>query len=334
MTTRMQHYVWRKYIEGWQQSSGQVCCLRNGTEFQSNPANIMKKRDYYSLARITKTDIAFLDAMFMRTHPELRKLHEDLIELLGKIAYANHAVQASNKATEEERKYTNALVIETEEKLQSGIEQRALHILQQLRHEKVDFLSNYDLAMNFFQYISHQYMRTRAVREAIGEELRNSLFGRDFGHLKNLLCHCAGENLGASLFVDRNKFEIVFLQCKSSDEFITGDQPIVNVFRSRGQNIPPTELALYYPLGPSLSMILLPIAVELNSMEVPSNFVDELNNLIAQKAKEFLVARRMETLRRVGQGSDVGTQKDGQAFLNRMKKISMCRTPSPRARMR
>ena len=320
MTTRMQHYVWRKYLEAWQQSSGQIWCLRNGKEFESNPANVMKKRDYYSLSRITRADMVFLDAMFMNTNPELRKSHRSLIELLGNIANVNHAVQASGKATEEERKYANDLVIETEEKLQTGIEQRALPILEQLRHEKMDFLANYDLAMSFFQYISHQYMRTKALREAVGEELRNSLLGRDFGHLKNLLCHCAAENLGASLFVDRNKFEIVFMRCGSSDEFITGDQPLVNIFHSCGQDIPPTELALYYPLGPHLSMLLLPRVFGLNSMEIPSNFANELNNLIAQKAKEFLVASRVEALRRTDQGLDLGKQEDGHDFLNRIKK--------------
>ena len=99
------------------------------------------------------------------------------------------------------------LVIETEEKLQTGIEQRALPILEQLRHEQTDFLSDYNLTMNFFQFVSHQYMRTRASRERVGGELRHSFPGWDFGHLKHLVCHCAAENIGASLFVDRSKFQ-------------------------------------------------------------------------------------------------------------------------------
>ena len=322
MTTRMQHYVWRKYLEAWQQRSGQVCCLRDGKEFQSNPANIMKKRDYYSLSRITRADIQFLSAMFMETNPELRKLHGDLIKMLGNIAIISHAIQVSENATEEEKKYANELMIEVEEKLQTGIEQRALPILEQLRHEKLDFLANYDLTMSFFQYMSHQYMRTRTVRDAIGEELRNNLLGRDFGHLKNLLCHCAAENIGASLFVDRRQFNIVFLRCSSSSEFITGDQPVVNIFRSRGQDIPPTELALYYPLGPHLSMMLLPRIFGLASMNITSDIVDKLNNFIAHRAREFLVARRMETLRRTNQGTDMGEQEDGHAFLDRMRKLA------------
>ena len=84
MTTRMQHYVWRKYLEAWQQDSGQIYCSRNGGRtFRSNPTKVMKKRDYYSLPRIRKADVAFLNIMFRKTHPELRKAHRCLIESIA-----------------------------------------------------------------------------------------------------------------------------------------------------------------------------------------------------------------------------------------------------------
>ena len=323
MTTRIQHYVWRKYLEAWQQGSGQIYCSWNdGKAFKSNPTKVMRKRDYYSLSRITKTDVAFLNAIFRKTHPELQKAHRHLIELLGYIANANYVIQASEKATEEERKYANDLVIETEEKLQAGIEQRALPILEQLRHEQTDFLSDYNLTMNFFQFVSHQYMRTRASRERVGEELRHSSPGWDFGHLKHLVCHCAAENIGASLFVDRSKFQIVFLRSGSKDQFITGDQPIANLFRSHDEDSSPTELALYYPLNPHLSMILLPRRYGLSSIKVSPPIVDDLNNVIAQKAREFIVAKGIEAIQRTTDGLHEGQEQDGHVLLECIKRMA------------
>ena len=323
MTTRMQHYVWRKYLEGWQQSSGQIYCSRKGTIFKSNPAKVLRKRDYYSLSRITRTDVAFLDAMFRETNPELRKLHRSLIESWGYIANANHVIQTAKYATEEERKYTNDLVIEAEENLQSGIENQALPILEQLRHEQTDFLSDYDSTMGFFRFFSHQYMRTRALRERIGKELGDSLLGRDFEHLKHLMCHCTAENLGASLFVDRSTFEIVFLRSATNNEFITGDQPIVNLFRAHSEDSPPTELALYYPLRPDLSMILLPKAFGLSSVNIPRAIVDELNGVIVQKASEFLVAKQTASLRGINFDLHEGQRGNGYMLLERIKNIAM-----------
>ena len=209
-----------------------------------------------------------------------------------------------------------------QEKLQTGIEQRALPILEQLRHEQTDFLSDYNLTMNFFQFVSHQYMRTRAVRERVGEELRHSFPGWDFGHLKHLVCHCAAENIGASLFVDRSKFQIIFLRNGSKDEFITGDQPIVNLFRSHGEDSPPTELALYYPLNPHLSMILLPGLYGLSSMKVPPPIVDDLNNVIAQKAREFIVAKGIEAIQRTTDGLHEGQEQDGHVLLECIKRMA------------
>ena len=322
MTTRIQHYVWREYLEAWQQGSGQIYCSRHGKAFKSTPTKVMRKRDNYSLSRITKTDVVFLAVIFRKAPPELQKAHRRLIESLGYIANANHAIQASEKATEEERKYANDLVIETEEKLQAGIEQRALPILEQLRREQTDFLSDYNLTMNFCQFVSHQYMRTMASRERVGEELRHSFPGWDFGHLKHLVCHCAAENIGASLFVDRSKFQIIFLRNGSKDEFITGDQPIVNLFRSHGEDSPPTELALYYPLNPRLSMILLPRLYGLSSMKVPPSIVDDLNNVIAQKAREVIVAKGIEAIQRTTDGLHEGQEQDGHMLLECIKRTA------------
>ena len=109
MTTRIQHYVWRKYLEALA-TEFWTTNIAHGTAakaFKSNPTKVMRKRDYYSLSRITKTDVAFLNVMFRKTHPELRQAHRRLIGLLGYIANANYAIQVSEKATEEERKYAN-----------------------------------------------------------------------------------------------------------------------------------------------------------------------------------------------------------------------------------
>ena len=279
----------------------------------------MRQRDYYSLSRITKTDIRFLDdVVFGRTPPELRQAHRRLIGSLGYIANANHVIKVSETATEEERQYANDLVIEMEEKLQADIEQRALPILEQLRHEQTDFLSDYNSTMDFFRFVSHQYMRTPASRERVGEELRRG----GFGHLKHLVCHCVAENIGASLFVDRSKFQVVFLRTGSKDEFITGDQPIANLFRSPGEDSPPTELAFYYPLNPHLSMMLLPEVYGLSSMKVPPSIVDDLNNVIAQKAKEFIVAKEIETIQRTTDGLHEGQEQDGHVLLERIKRTA------------
>ncbi len=139
---------------------------------------------------------------------------------------------------------------------------------------------------------------------------------------KHLVCHCTAENLGASLFVDRSEFEILFLRSGPDHEFLTGDQPIVNLYGAISMDSPPTETALYYPLKPHLSMILLPKMCGLTSMKVPPIIVDQLNILIARKAREFLVARRMESLERMNSGLQERQLDDGHVLLGRIKNVA------------
>ena len=279
----------------------------------------MKTRDYYRLAEVSETDLAFLAAMFRKSNPELWKGHSKLIIELGYIANANNLIQKSGTASEEEKKFARDWVIEAEEKLQGGIEKSALPIVEELRRKQLAFLSDYSKAVNFFEFLAQQYFRTRAVRDAIGAELRESIPGLSFEHLKNIVCHCGANNVGASLFVDREKFEVAFLESRPDSEFITGDQPIINLFRSKDENTPPTELALYYPLEPGLAMVLSPKEYELKSTRLSSELVDELNGLIVLQSREFLVAKSPKALRGTIENSHESGQKDGGVLLGRLR---------------
>ena len=143
--------------------------------------------------------------------------------------------------------------------------------------------------MHFFRFVAHQYFRTTGKRRDVGELLSQIMSGHDFAHLTNIVCHIVAENLGASLFVDRNKFDIIFLESRNGREFITGDQPIVNLLDT-GEGSEPTDVVLYYPLSPVLSCLVSPKEYGLHGGEMLCVIVQELNYLIAWESKQFLVA--------------------------------------------
>ena len=72
---------------------------------------------------------------------------------------------------------------------------------------------------------------------------------------------------------------------------VTGDQPVVNLLATR-DGTEPSELALYYPLTPSLATILSPRSLHLREAVTTANMrsAQELNDLIAWKSARFLVA--------------------------------------------
>ena len=109
--------------------------------------------------------------------------------------------------------------------------------------------------------------------------------------IRHLLCHCVATNLGASLYVDRQKFELVFVETPRKRGLITGDQPLVNLLSTVDDTAPP-EIALYYPLSPILGMILAPkdLAVARRLAGEGASRTVYLNGLIARKSEHFLVA--------------------------------------------
>ena len=102
-------------------------------------------------------------------------------------------------------------------------------------------------------------------------------------------------NLGASLFFDRKKVEITFLENKTDLGFITGDQPIVNLLATRDGS-PPEELAFYYPLAPDLAIILSPREFKLKPINC--EMFEELNDLIAWKSKHFVISNTVTMLQK------------------------------------
>lgn len=259
----------------------------------------MKERDYYRLATITASDVNFLKEFIGNTGSgELRQLHRNLVIDLGRIANGNAIIQQSDKVSVAEKELVQALVIETEDNLQGAIEQKAKPLLDELRQGRADFINDNETAIAFFHFIAHQYFRTKRVREAIGKELSQLTPGIDFSRLKHIVCHIGAVNVGLSLFLDRNAFDIVFLQNRTRVGFITGDQPIVNLLGT-GDGRETTELAFYYPVSPDLACLISPKEYRLCSVDIPLQVVEELNRLMAYEANDSLVANSNEVLQRV-----------------------------------
>ena len=60
-----------------------------------------------------------------------------------------------------------------------------------------------------------------------------------------------------------------------------------------------TELTLYYPLSPSLSCLISPKEYGICSADIPSEVVEELNDLIAWESNDFLVANSDRVLQHI-----------------------------------
>ena len=323
LPTHRPHTVWRHYLEAWQDHRGLVHFSRNGEILPpSSPVNVMVARHTYKLPRITQTDVRFLELFIQQTgHAALRASHRKLVATWARISNANELIKSNGVASDEDRRYIEGLVIDAEEMLHTKTEEGGLPILAALRRKRVDFLNSYEESMLFFHFIAHQYFRTEPVREAIGEALVQGFPGHDFDRLRNIISYIGAENVGASLFVDRKEFEIVFVENRCDLGFITGDQPVVNILGT-GDGRETEELAFCYPLSPQLSCVLAPKTYRFRSGSISRDIVQELNALIAWESKQFLVAKADTDLPNLTSPSRPSTGR----ILDSLAKSKMCGT--------
>lgn len=294
MPTRRQHYVWRHYLEGWQAPDKLVASLIGDKLTRTRPSNIMVQRDFYRIGALTSADVATLRALLVRdeTSPALRDLHRQLIKQFHRLATLGTIAQADPRFHSRHKRLIRDAVIQAEERLHGGIEQRAMPILRALRNEDPGVMHDTATSVDFFNFLSHQYFRTKAIRDAMSNGLRALVPADTAERIRHVFCHCIATNVGASLYGDRHHFELLFLRSPTPQGLITGDQPVVNLLATHDGDAP-AEVAFYYPLTPSLAMILSPKSLDLRPAiaRVAAPCVRELNDLIAWKSVRFLVAR-------------------------------------------
>jgi hypothetical protein len=61
-------------------------------------------------------------------------------------------------------------------------------------------------------------------------------------------------NIGAALFSERKRRRLLLVRNPTIVPFVTGDQPVINLHATTP--LPPTQLSFYYPISPTLALIL------------------------------------------------------------------------------
>ena len=67
----------------------------------------------------------------------------------------------------------------------------------------------------------------------------------------------AATSLATHYIIQREHFRLTTIEVANGAEFITGDQPVVNVYADPGPGFkPPTRIRLYYPLSPLRALLV------------------------------------------------------------------------------
>lgn len=307
VTTRRQHYVWRKYLEPWTVKKGksrQLWCLRRGTKAPifTETKNVGVERDFYRLLDLQAGDIDFVRAIAFgpKTNPKLRELNEGWISQFELFLGLQRAAKDHPNASEALLKALDEQMIEFQENAYSGMEARAVGQLAALQAGDVQFFDDCDEAVDFSYFLAHQYFRTKAIRDRIRETFPKQGDKDRFDRTWPLFRYVFATNVGYSIFADRKALKLQVLQAAPNMEFITGDQPAVNTY---GAFVTPNtvldELELYYPVSPTRAAILSGHSIYQHGMTLEPLRMNYLNQTIEFIAYEQLFARSEDSLKTI-----------------------------------
>lgn len=290
MASRRQHYVWRHYIDAWAIQNGFVYCSRHDkAPFLVNPTNVMVKRDFYRLHLLDKYDVEFLNSYIERTvPPEFKQGLHEFAKLFFFIPIGNATLQSDNHSSPAQKRAAEKLLIEAEENIHAKIENAAVPLLNELRNKRSEFVRYDKLSATFFLFITQQYCRTKKIRGDIGTLLTQIVPERNYSKLVNIMCYINAVKIAFTLYSMNDELDIVFLENNKNLNFVSGDQPVINLLANRSGGST-TETTFYYPLSPNLACLIGPKQPKLQSKQIPNKIVEELNGFIAWHSNQFIV---------------------------------------------
>ncbi|WP_323950233.1 DUF4238 domain-containing protein [Aeromonas caviae] len=255
---RRHHYVWRKYLKAWAQGD-LIWCLRNNNIFKSNLMGIAQERDFYKLNELSEADIDFIKR-YIKSIPDqnLRNLCQGWAINFIASSELIRSIRAKYPEGENEEidKEVDRLIYNTEEDLHSEIEISSIHTIEKLIARREDVFDNRNDYVKFIHYICTQYTRTNSMKQKAILSIPNTL-PVDMSKVWNIFSHIIATSVGLSIIREEGQWSVVTLINQSSTPFITTDQPVINTFAAFDHQPEENhELELYYPLSPTIAILL------------------------------------------------------------------------------
>lgn len=235
------HLVWKYYLKKWS-NNDKIWCKTNGKITNTNIQNVGIISDFYKVKIIPKKKIDYLLALIEFAPLELKPVYSEIVENF--ITISEDLIdlkEIRNFKSDEAEKKIMDIDYNLEENIYCNIEKMALQFLESIYEENISFLEDSNSKFLFFLFLAHQHFRTEQ------SNIANDINLKPIWHV---LRHIHAAGLAWSLI--KYNFKVELLKNKSTEEFITSDQPTVNI--KANYKDPPQELDLIYPVTPWLAV--------------------------------------------------------------------------------
>jgi len=293
MKKKRQHYVWQFYLNEWADSNNQICCLRENTIFRTSTENTAVEKYFYKDIPLSEKDIAFIRLFFSDRTDGVRSMVESQLKFYNSPKYFESIMDFFGSKDEGSQKFLDELRVNFHEDYHSLIESNAISLLKKIKSENYELSPEEFFSLNY--YVSMQWTRTKANRIRVENAWVDiDKFGVNRIAITSFMNYIFAYNLAFGLTRD---YDMKVINNDTEIEFITGDQPIVNLEgKYDGTLEPPTKLVLYYPLSPKKALFYISKSENNQFPYIDKIKVIELNNHIKKASMESLFATNEDIL--------------------------------------
>lgn len=305
-TTKKQHLIWRKYLAPWTDdiasTEGNIAYydkVKKMGKPKKSITNIGFDKYSYDISMIKDEDKKAIIAYFekwlnqqslLKLEPKITEspdiLERDFIEKNFISPIERKGISILEKLYQYEFPFEGPTVLEqfadflkyilfqtilTNEKLFSDEE---ILSLQKIVLSKFD---GEDKRYDFYEFFAVQMLRTWRSKETVLKSIIATVEKYDISCLKDTseamfpLMMVVNSQIFATAFC-KNNFYIELLRNNTSQNFITGDFPIINLCADyNNTNLPVDRLELYYPITPKIAIIC--------KNTIKKNCINDLNDI-------------------------------------------------------
>ncbi len=258
-----------------------------------NPRNLLGRRDFCAAPTLTIEDVALL-ATFVSQHVEstnARPMAEAVLEGAMLQSLMRTIWLPSPHLPDEEKKILLSYLTGFEEKRLNKSETRAQVVIDRLLDGDVAVLNDSKPALDFFVFLGEMFFRTAKSRENMDQL---GLLSEGGGVV---MTRILATNMAGSQFLDREAMPPTILTNSTKQQFLTSDNPVVNILAPSEERVPAVdEFAIYFPLSPTRALIVPPRNHEFAEETATEELAADLNAWIVEGAHETLVARERDDL--------------------------------------
>jgi hypothetical protein len=291
------HYVWKKYLKEWAGNNRKIWCSTNHEKPIERPLiKVAFKFCFYSLEniRLTSEELNLIEYVINNSNEKLKRQNEFFLEQYRQLVFYvdNYGSSIPSALLDRINIFLNNLI----EDYHAEIERKLGRFLECIKNKDSSFFAEKFQKISFIRCLTNQYTRT-FKQELDGFKEKNI----NMDNVRPFIQLILANNIGVTLL----KSNFVLMINQTSTAFITGDQPVVNIHHEK-KGVIPDDFELYYPVSPSVAVLLSDDSKYLDVKELFLNSVEDVmkyNQYIFRGSDSQLYSNSKESLEIVSSGS-------------------------------